>query len=43
MRMANGVADLTIMQPLLATNDLTDIPDSLSGATNVYDLNGKTL
>jgi len=40
---AFGVAsgsDLTIMQLLLATNDLTDQPDNLSGFARIYDLNG---
>jgi len=40
---AFGVADgtdLTIMQLLIATNDMTDLPDYQSGAANVYDLNG---
>jgi hypothetical protein len=36
---ANG-SDLTIMQLLLATNDLTDQPDHLSSFARVYDLNG---
>ena len=35
----NG-SDLTIMQLLLATNDLTDQPDSLIGSARTYDLNG---
>ena len=35
----NGT-DLTIMQLLLATNDMTDVPDYQSGAANVYDLDG---
>ena len=35
----NGT-DLTIMQLLLATDDLTDQPDSLSGCARIYDLNG---
>ena len=33
-------SDMTIMQLLLATNNLTDQPDNQSGAANVYDLNG---
>ena len=40
---AFGVADgtdMTIMQLLVATNALTDEPDNLTGATNVYDTNG---
>lgn len=40
---AFGVADgteLTIMQLLLATNDMTDQPDSVSGAAKIYDLDG---
>lgn len=40
---AFGVADgtsMTIMQLLLATNSLTDQPDNMTGAANVYDLNG---
>ena len=40
---AFGVADntdLTIMQLLLATNDLTDLPDDLSGFAHIYDRNG---
>jgi hypothetical protein len=35
----NG-SDLTIMQMLLATNDLTDQSDNLSGFARIYDLNG---
>jgi len=40
---AFGVAsgsDLTIMQLLLATNDLTDQPDNLIGFARIYDWNG---
>ena len=40
---AFGVADftdLTIMQLLLATNVLTDVPDDLSGFAHIYDRNG---
>ena len=36
---ANGT-NLTIMQLLWATNALTDQPNSLSGAANIYDTNG---
>ena len=36
---SNGT-DLTIMQLLLATDNLTDQPDSLSGSARIYDLNG---
>jgi len=36
---ANG-SDLTIMQLLLATNDLTDQPDNLNGFARIYDRNG---
>ncbi|MGI9519283.1 MAG: hypothetical protein ACR2NP_19690, partial [Pirellulaceae bacterium] len=32
--------NLTIMQLLLATNDLTDVPDIESGHANIYDTNG---
>lgn len=32
--------DLTIMQLLLATNELTDQPDNLAGAARLYDTNG---
>ena len=32
--------DLTIMQLLLATNDLTDVPDGISGFAHIYDQNG---
>ena len=32
--------DLTIKQLLLATNDLTDLPDFLSGFAYIYDRNG---
>jgi hypothetical protein len=32
--------DLTIMQLLLATNDLTDLPDGISGFAHTYDQNG---
>lgn len=40
---AFGVADLTdltIMQLLMATNDLTDSPDNLIGFAHIYDRNG---
>ncbi len=40
---AFGVADgdyRTIMQLLLATNALTDLPTILSGAANIYDTDG---
>ena len=33
-------ADLTIMQLLLATNDLTDQPDGITGFAHIYDTNG---
>lgn len=36
---ADGTS-LTIMQLLLATNDLTDEPDNLSGFASIYDQNG---
>ncbi len=36
---ANGT-DLTIMQLLLATNSLTDQPDSVAGFASIYDENG---
>jgi len=36
---ANGTG-LTIMQLLLATNNLTDHPDKLTGFASIYDLNG---
>ena len=36
---ANGT-NLTIMQLLLATNALTDVPDNLMGSANIYDTNG---
>ena len=32
--------DLTIMQLLWATNDLTDLPDGISGSAHIYDTNG---
>lgn len=32
--------DLTIMQLLLATNDLTDMPNHISGFAHIYDQNG---
>ena len=32
--------DMTIMQLLVATNDMTDVPASISGAASVYDTNG---
>jgi len=32
--------DLTIMQLLQATNDLTDLPDGNSGFAHIYDQNG---
>ena len=32
--------DLTIMQLLLASNDLTDMPDHISGFAHIYDKNG---
>ncbi len=32
--------DLTIMQLLLATDSLTDIPDGVSGFASIYDRNG---
>ena len=32
--------DLTIMQLLLATNDMTDLPDHVSGFAHVYDQDG---
>jgi hypothetical protein len=40
---AFGVADatdLTIMQLLWATNDLTDLPDGISGFAHIYDQDG---
>jgi hypothetical protein len=40
---AFGVADgtnLTVMQLLLATNELTDLPDQLCGFASIYDVNG---
>jgi hypothetical protein len=43
---AFGVADgtdLTIMQLLLATNDLTDLPDGISGFAHIYDSNGDSV
>lgn len=36
---SNGT-DLTIMQLLLATDNLTNQPESLSGSARIYDLNG---
>ncbi len=36
---ANGT-NLTIMQLLLATNDLTDLPDGISGFARIYDTIG---
>ncbi len=36
---ANGTS-MTIMQLLQATNDLTDQPNGITGAANIYDLNG---
>jgi parallel beta-helix repeat protein len=39
---ANGT-DLTIMQLLLATNDRTDVPDSVIGFAWIYDENGDGL
>ena len=35
-----AAADLTIMQLLLATNALTDLPDAQSGFASIYDQNG---
>jgi hypothetical protein len=32
--------ELTVMQLLLATNDLTDLPDELSGFAHIYDQDG---
>jgi hypothetical protein len=32
--------DLTIMQLLLETNELTDLPDGISGFAHIYDTNG---
>jgi SdrD B-like protein/cadherin domain-containing protein len=32
--------DLTIMQLLLATNSMTDLPDGISGFAHIYDRNG---
>ena len=32
--------ELTIMQLLLATTDLTDLPDGISGFAHIYDTNG---
>ena len=32
--------DLTIMQLLLATNSLTDMPDGVAGFASIYDTNG---
>ena len=40
---AFGVANetqMTLMQALLATNSITDVPDSRSGASSIYDQNG---
>ncbi len=39
---ANGTS-MTIMQLLLATNSLTDQPENLSGAANIYDFDGNGL
>ena len=36
---ANGTT-MTLMQALLATNSMTDVPDSRSGAASIYDQNG---
>jgi hypothetical protein len=36
---ANGT-DMTIMQLLLATDSLTDVPDDVSGFAYIYDCNG---
>ena len=33
-------ADLTIMQLLSATNELTDLPDAASGFAHIYNRNG---